>query len=282
MTTQQAPKAGYGVFGPYAHEYHTHRSGYPDSVFNAIMQHYMHVPAEKDPLRVLDIGCGTGLSTHGIVRALPKEKNIEMFGLDKDASMIAQARDFFSQTIKLNPGVAIQWREGTIVDGHIGRMFDLIVCASAFHWVHTEKGATDKIRSILNKSNFELDILHPFVVINRKLSDEYLQRDMRSIANRFTERAIPDVKEKYNPVQILHEHKFGNVSNEHIKYSELIEFEKAIERFKTASFWQEVPLSSRTEADKLLRSLAKEKFSAEDNAKIRISYDVELTVGYRM
>lgn len=50
-------------------------------------------PAGDEPLRVADVGCGSGLSTQALVRALTESgRPFEIEGIDGSAGMLAQAR----------------------------------------------------------------------------------------------------------------------------------------------------------------------------------------------
>lgn len=272
-------KPGYGNFGLFADEYHENRSGYPEAVFISAMREFVRIPKKSDSeIRILDIGCGTGLSTIGIMRVaqamLPKH-SITTFGLDKDEYMLSTARAYLEGELLSNNQCI--FKKGTVMNDIVGRHFDIIVCASAFHWVAQEKGAVRKIRSLLKASDQE-ESKYPLLVLNRSLSDTTLQSELRSAAEQLAGKKIPDVKKGYHPDTLLQANRFAHVGHSQMTYTEVMPIENAIRRIKTASFWQEVPPDSREEIDIYIARILEKRIS---NNKLQLEYHIDTTVGYR-
>jgi ubiquinone/menaquinone biosynthesis C-methylase UbiE len=103
-------------------EYESHRPGYPPQAIAAALG------GLAPPVRVADVGCGTGICSR-----LLAEAGAEVIGLEPNADMLAAAR---AHPVPGAPG------NGTIVyqqasaeqTGLPGSSVDLVICAQAFHW----------------------------------------------------------------------------------------------------------------------------------------------------
>ena len=108
-------------FGAAAERYDRSRPSYPGDLID-------HVVGEHpDRLRILDVGCGTGISSR-----LLAERGARVLGLEADERMAEVAR-----------------RRGTEVEvakfeawDPAGRVFDRITAGQAWHWVDPVTGAT--------------------------------------------------------------------------------------------------------------------------------------------
>ncbi|MGI9007244.1 MAG: class I SAM-dependent methyltransferase [Streptosporangiaceae bacterium] len=106
-------------FGAEAGRYDRARPGYPDELVAAIMA------ASPGP-RVLDVGCGTGISSRRFQAA-----GCEVLGIDPDARMAEVARQH---------GIAVEI--SSIEDWDPARRtFDIVVAGQAWHWVDPLAGA---------------------------------------------------------------------------------------------------------------------------------------------
>jgi ubiquinone/menaquinone biosynthesis C-methylase UbiE len=83
------------------------------------------------PLRILDVGCGTGLLLLSLAARLPQA---ELYGVDASQDMLDQAR----WLMKDHPHVRLV--QGTVTGGEAARLhyepafFDLITCTNVFHY----------------------------------------------------------------------------------------------------------------------------------------------------
>jgi SAM-dependent methyltransferase len=104
-------------FDTLAREYARYRSSYSDALFDAIVD-YARPTAGR---RALDIACGTGLSTQGLVA-----RGIAVTGVDVAANMLDAARasiegaTFFAARAESLP--------------FADQAFGLVICGQAFHW----------------------------------------------------------------------------------------------------------------------------------------------------
>jgi ubiquinone/menaquinone biosynthesis C-methylase UbiE len=87
------------------------------------------------PLRVLDVGCGTGLLLRELVDRLPNV--LEIVGVDPSPDMLRVARENTSERVRFVPAAAEQLPFG---DGR----FDLVVSTMSFHhWPAQEAGLAE-------------------------------------------------------------------------------------------------------------------------------------------
>jgi SAM-dependent methyltransferase len=106
-------------FGAEARRYDRSRPGYPDELVHRIL--------DGSPGRdVLDIGCGTGISSRRFQAA-----GCRVVGVDPDTRMIEHAR---RRGLDSEVAAFEDWDPGT-------RRFDAAVCAQAWHWIDPVAGA---------------------------------------------------------------------------------------------------------------------------------------------
>lgn len=105
-----------GLAGTYAQ----HRPSYPIEAIDFILD------GLSKPIRVVDVGCGTGISTRLLASG---GRGAQVVGIDPNADMLARAR-------QENEGNAkIEYRIGTGEQtGLADNAFDVVVCAQSFHW----------------------------------------------------------------------------------------------------------------------------------------------------
>lgn len=117
-------------FGKTAHDYASHRAGFPDSFFKKLDG--LGLFAGKP--RVLDIGTGTGTFARGFAL-----KGCEVMGLDPSESLIAEAR-----ALDQKAGVSVRYVMGTAEKtGLPDRSFDIITAGQCFHWFDKEKALAE-------------------------------------------------------------------------------------------------------------------------------------------
>jgi SAM-dependent methyltransferase len=119
------------LFGTVADRYDDLRPDYPDGMYDAIEA----VTGSFDGLAVLDLAAGTGLQNRALAR-----RGARLVAVDPDVGMLRRLR-------ARSPGVpavvgrgeAIPLRDATV---------DLVVCATAWHWLHAAD-ALAEIRRVL-------------------------------------------------------------------------------------------------------------------------------------
>lgn len=78
-------------------------------------------------MKVLDVGCGTGAITAGVAKAVGPKGSV--VGLDRDASLISEARRQFGDIANLS------FLEGDALQMSFSREFDVVTAARALQWV---------------------------------------------------------------------------------------------------------------------------------------------------
>jgi SAM-dependent methyltransferase len=114
-----------GSFGDDASLYDRARPSYPTALVGTLV-------AER-PRRVLDVGCGTGISGRLFVA-----QGCDVLGVEPDGRMASVARQH---------GLAVEVGSFEAWDA-AGRTFDLVACGQAWHWVDPVAGAA-KAASVL-------------------------------------------------------------------------------------------------------------------------------------
>jgi len=105
------------VFGDGAAQYDRTRPGYPPELLDALVT--------RTPLRVLDVGCGTGIASRQF-----SERGCVVLGVEPDARMAEIAR---TRGTEVEVARFEDWDAGE-------RSFDLIVSAQAWHWIDPVRG----------------------------------------------------------------------------------------------------------------------------------------------
>ena len=108
------------TFNTTAHLYAEVRPGYPKE----LVQDVINLSALTEHSRILEVGCGTGKATRSFA-----ERGYEMVCLDIGADLIAVARE------KLREFPNVSFVEQAFEAWKSEGMFDLVISATAFHWV---------------------------------------------------------------------------------------------------------------------------------------------------
>lgn len=215
-------KPGYGNFGILADKYDKFRRGAPLEVINYFYQ-ILKVP---NPV-ILDVGCGTGISTRELQR-----DGAKLSGLDIDAKMIKLAKEKSTETIRYITGPANKMPFDN-------EQFDAVTAFSAFHWFK-DADSMAEIRRVLRTEGL-------FFVVNKNDAGDF-KEGFRAVLKRFTEGELPDVKKNYKPSAILSTNGFGNVRERIYETDELLTIQQAVKYFQTVSIWNLVSQDRKSEA----------------------------------
>jgi SAM-dependent methyltransferase len=115
------------LFDKEAERYDRCRPRYPDAVLDAV------VGPEPSGLKVLDVGCGTGIASR-----LMAERGAKVLGVEVAPRMAEIARSY---GMDVEVGAFEDW-------GPSGRTFDRVTSAQAWHWLDLPV-ATEKAASVL-------------------------------------------------------------------------------------------------------------------------------------
>jgi SAM-dependent methyltransferase len=131
ITPQLDRVTGRSIFGLDAAGYHAGRLGYPDALYEKVLQRAKPKPC------VLEIGAGTGLVTEALL-----SRNVDSVTAVEPSSSLVE---FVRQRL---PDSRLIMVTAPFPEGDIEGKFDLAVCAAAFHWMNPEQ-ALSRVKSLL-------------------------------------------------------------------------------------------------------------------------------------
>ncbi len=123
------------AFDSIAASYDAQRSGYPTDLFADLVT----LGRLRQGDRVLEVGCGSGQATSGLVA-----RGLDVTGVDPGASLIDIARNKFT-------GVhAARFEVATFEEWPLeGRRFHLVAAAQSWHWVRDDVGFAKAAAALL-------------------------------------------------------------------------------------------------------------------------------------
>lgn len=214
-------------FGKLSKAYSIARQEYPTEVINSIVS---LIPKEA---KVLDVGCGTGIATRQLA-----QNSFQVFACDMDRRMIKEAKK--DQLKNITYYVAetnnLPFENET---------FDMVTVFGAYHWFCDEK-STQEIKRVMKKDSF-------FCVVNKNDVGNF-KKDFLVIVSQFVDKKLTSVKDFYDPIVILKEHRFKNVKANKILTAEYFTFEKALLQFQSMDIWNNFPIKLKLKVLKALRN----------------------------
>ncbi len=208
------PNQIYGNFSPLANAYTKVRKGYPKEVLNWCRA----VILGTNPL-VLDLGCGTGISTRQLV-----DNGFRVVGSDVSESMIHEAKESGGEVeYVVAPAEHLPFTDN---------YFDGATAFTAFHWFDTPEAVTEIYRV--------LKIGGAFCVVHRR-EVEAFSGDYRAIVEKAVGKKLPTVYENFNPEQILNQSQFKNIQAKQLYVQEVRPLENYVNYFESTSLWNYVP-----------------------------------------
>lgn len=200
-------------FGELVDAYVVGRKKYADSIYEILTQ---YVGTDR---AVLDVGCGTGLSTEPLFTRGFKEVR----GVDHDPKMLAIARR--------HNGHQDQFDEGSVYQlPYSDGQFGLVTMFSSFHWFCDEK-ALSEITRVLDKQGF--------VYVNKTHGRPW-KNEVEKIMESTIGHKIVDAHEKYNPEQLLQENGFAIVTLQTVEISYQYTIDEVLQREQSSSSWHDV------------------------------------------
>lgn len=209
---------GYGYFGSIAERYDKFRPTHSDEVID-----YCCSLARYQGHKVLDLGCGTGISTRQLANVLDR-----VTGCDKDEKMLSVAKRHDLPDIKYIVGTAekLPFKSET---------FNIIAAFSAFHWFMNRE-AVNEIKRVLISGGV-------FISVNRNkigLSRE-IQKRIREMIQIVATREILDIKEYYKPAEFIEANGLEQVQEKSFREFTYYEAADLVSEIKTASIVNEIP-----------------------------------------
>jgi ubiquinone/menaquinone biosynthesis C-methylase UbiE len=200
----------YGNFSPVAVAYTKVRRGYPQGVFD-----WLHEMILGGNPAVLDLGCGTGLSTRQL-----QADGFLVTGCDLSEQMIDEAR-LASQGIDY---VVARAESLPFPDNH----FDGVTAFTAFHWFDNSEALIEIYRILKNGG--------AFCVVHRRERNSF-SRDYRQIMEKWVGKRLPSVYEDFNPEKSLRESIFKDVQVKEFTVEEIRDLDNYVDYFESTSLW---------------------------------------------
>lgn len=122
MTSHHEDRRRAGSFGEDAERYDRARPTYPAALFDDLVGE----AASGDAVRVLDVGCGTGIAARALLA-----RGCAVVGVEHDERMAAVAR---THGLEVEVAAFESWDPR-------GRQFDLVTAAQSWHWIEPALGA---------------------------------------------------------------------------------------------------------------------------------------------
>jgi SAM-dependent methyltransferase len=120
-------------FGRTAEDYARHRAGFPDALFDRLMQDGIAQPGE----RLLDLGTGTGSLARGFAR-----RGLEVTGLDPSEPLLAEA-----ERLDREAGVTVRTVVACAEDtGLPPASFEIVTAGQCWHWFDRPAAAREAHR----------------------------------------------------------------------------------------------------------------------------------------
>src|SRR5258708_12538643 len=212
-------------FGKRVHAYVRGRQGVPPE----ICKHFRSLLPPRS--LVLDIGCGTGIST-----ATVAGEGAIVIGCDVDRRMVAEA-------------IEQGWPGAAFVRAAAERLpfatasFDGATAFSAFHWF-ANSSAISELRRVLKPGGA--------VLIVNKFDEDDAKERFRSLVEDITGRTIPNPKAKYDPLTLLRESGFRTATAYSISYVEKFDEIGAKHFFLSTSIAGQIPSALTVEFERQL------------------------------
>ncbi|MBP6085566.1 class I SAM-dependent methyltransferase [Candidatus Gracilibacteria bacterium] len=239
-----------GNFGKHAKEYESARPRYPAPLLAFIAS---QVSIEQP--RVLDLGCGTGIST----RQLAETISVQVIGCDIDSDMLDVARQHTDQHI-----VYCQCDARTIP--YPQASFDLVTAFTAFHWF-TDQAALVEIRRVLKPGGL-------FCTVQPRHTSPF-SGDLRMILSQELQRPFEPSYSNIDFKESLTSCGFTIVQQKIYQDSQHYTLDQYMTLLQSYSVWNQVP----SDQSSRLLTILKNHFATKiENGFVRDARDIEVLI----
>ena len=212
-----------------SNEYDLARKGYPKEVFE-----YLKSLIQKEKPKVLDIGCGTGISTRQL-----KEYSFDTIGSDKDENMIEVA-------MHNNPEIQYVVAPADKLPFE-SEKFDIVTAFTAFHWFNDEESLSE-IKRVLKNGG----IFFAALKTNRKDENEDFKNGYFSILKKYAGDNFDTTKNHFNKENLV-KVGFLNIQEKSFPFDERYTVDGALTLIRSLSLWNLVPEDKKPEMLKELK-----------------------------
>ena len=225
-------------YGEFAEAYAKGRRGCSNAVYNLLRQHV------SSDVAVLDLGCGTGLSTQPLLKMFK-----EVYGCDHDIRMLEIAK-----RNAINPNIFKKCSAYELP--YENEKFGLVTMFTSFHWFCDAKAAHE-ISRVLKKGGFVYVVdagKNPF-------HKELMEIEEKAIGYEVSH----PKKQGYDPEKMLTENGFITVVKQEFKDIQKYTVEELLQRYQSNTHWHDVIHSGKEKEvlDKL-RELCISKVNPQD------------------
>ncbi len=222
-------------FGKYAEQYTKGRDQHAPAAFE-----YLANLIDDSNASVLDVACGTGISTRQLKPHFP-----HVLGLDIDKRMLKEAK----RIEKLNKGNRIKYLHADVA-GKLpfkDKQFDLITICEAFHWLikneKTKQAALSELYRVLKPGGI-LAVIEPAEDLQRDEFFAAIQSSASEVRKKYTKIDVKHPKydnSNYNPLKVLQEFNFETPEARMLfSYKVNTDIEKEVARVQSQSKWNEI------------------------------------------
>ncbi len=243
-------KAPTGNFGVLVKQYDAVRPSYPTQVLSFIASHNRIA----NP-RVLDIGCGTGIST----RQLASKLKGVVVGCDIDLEMLKVAMSHEHKNLAYSLGDArkILFEK---------KSFDMVTAFTAFHWF-TDKAALKEIARVLKSDS-------RFCTVQPRHTSPF-SGDLRMILKQELGREFPASYSNVNFEESLTKSGFNVVGKKTFKDVHTYELDTYLVLLQSYSVWDNVSIVDR---QRILKVLKKHFAAKTKDGLIFDTRDIEVLI----
>lgn len=246
-------------FQTQAADYEKGRRPYSQEVFDLVVKIVQErVSTKLEEIKVLDIGCGTGIST----RELYKNgfKNVQ--GMDISEGMLLKAIEAAKNGNE--PSVPLE----NYLVGDIGKekdiaklfhhaKFDLITAFSAFHWFCSLE-AINNIKAILKAKGY-------FIAANARRGNSEFKNQFWNLIASLQGSPVRDPQEGFEGRKLLEEGGF-TVEEYCIERETKTDFENAVARCRSFSGWCNLSEEQKAKGDKDLQQLVRDHIAKQNHS----------------
>ena len=227
MRSKNKTQYGYGNFGNLSRYYAGARQNFPQEIIE-----WFWLLVKNRDAKILDLGCGTGISTRQIA-----EIGGAVIGCDIDGQMIAEAKKLNDRLEYLVAGA----EKLPFSDNE----FDAMTAFSAFHWFANEKALSEIKRTL--KSN------GIFYIVNKNDTGNF-KKGYKEIIRSVLRHDLPEAKKGYEPERLLKKSGFVDIQVRDFAASEYFTLPQAIEYLQSVSIWNLIPAHRKSDTLKLLKN----------------------------
>lgn len=235
--------SNFANFGKQSSYYSKGRREYPDTVFlylKTLLQ-------DKDP--ILDIGCGTGIST----RQLARHGFEDVQGVDKDSKMLEEA-----QENKEFKHILYFQAQASKMPFRMGQ-FKAITCFSSFHWF-SDSLSINEMKRVLKKTGY--------IFIVQKQDRVPFGGYIKDRITEKTGLTFPEVQPPLDAKPILEKLSFEIIATKAFPGEDIYTLPDAVDYMRSTSFFPAIPEKDQQSViDKIIKPALEEKMKWERIAR---------------